>query len=42
MEMQLLGRTKGNSYIGAMVGAFEGRKDYDTLIKASVQLLRKE
>jgi glycosyltransferase involved in cell wall biosynthesis len=38
MEMQLLGRTKGNSYIGAMVGAFEDRKDYDTLIKASVQL----
>jgi glycosyltransferase involved in cell wall biosynthesis len=38
MERKLLGGPKGNSFIGAMVGAFEDRKDYDTLIKAAVKL----
>jgi glycosyltransferase involved in cell wall biosynthesis len=38
MERKLLGEPKGNSFIGAMVGAFEDRKDYDTLIKAAVKL----
>lgn len=38
MERKLLGRRKGNSFIGAMVGAFEERKDYDTLIKAAIKL----
>jgi glycosyltransferase involved in cell wall biosynthesis len=38
MECKLLGRRKGNSFIGAMVGAFEERKDYDTLIKAAIKL----
>jgi len=38
MECQLLGRKKENSFIAAMVGAFEDRKDYDTLIKAAVKL----
>jgi glycosyltransferase involved in cell wall biosynthesis len=41
MECQLLGRRKGDSYIAAMVGAFEDRKDYDTLIKAAVELCAK-
>lgn len=41
VECQLLGRKKGDSYIAAMVGAFEDRKDYDTLIKAAVQLCAK-
>ncbi|MBC7949826.1 MAG: glycosyltransferase, partial [Chitinophagaceae bacterium] len=38
VEQQLLGRAKGNSFIAAMIGAFEDRKDYDTLIKAAVKL----
>ena len=38
MECQLLGRKKETSFIAAMVGAFEDRKDYDTLIKAAVKL----
>ncbi len=38
MERKLLGGPKGNRFIGAMVGAFEDRKDYDTLIKAAVKL----
>jgi glycosyltransferase involved in cell wall biosynthesis len=41
MEYQLLGRKREDSYIAAMVGAFENRKDYDTLIKAAVQLCAK-
>jgi glycosyltransferase involved in cell wall biosynthesis len=41
MELQLLGRKKADSYIAAMVGAFEDRKDYDTLIKAAVKLCLK-
>ncbi len=41
MEHQLLGRKKGDSFIAAMVGAFEDRKDYDTLIKAAVKLCSK-
>ena len=41
MEYQLLGRKKGDSFIAAMVGAFEDRKDYDTLIKAAVKLCSK-
>jgi len=41
IEGQLLGRKKGDSYIAAMVGAFEDRKDYDTLIKAAVKLCTK-
>jgi glycosyltransferase involved in cell wall biosynthesis len=38
VAQQLIGRRKGDSFIGAMVGAFEDRKDYDTLIKAAVTL----
>jgi glycosyltransferase involved in cell wall biosynthesis len=38
MELQLLGRRKGDSFIAAMVGAFEDRKDYDTVIKAAIKL----
>jgi glycosyltransferase involved in cell wall biosynthesis len=38
MERKLLGGPKENRFIGAMVGAFEDRKDYDTLIKAAVKL----
>ncbi len=41
VEQQLLGRKKGDSFIGAMVGAFEDRKDYDTLIKAAIELCAK-
>jgi glycosyltransferase involved in cell wall biosynthesis len=41
IECQLLGRKKGDSYIAAMVGAFEDRKDYDTLIKAAIKLCAK-
>jgi glycosyltransferase involved in cell wall biosynthesis len=41
VELQLLGRRKGESYIAAMVGAFEDRKDYDTVIKAAVNLCSK-
>jgi glycosyltransferase involved in cell wall biosynthesis len=41
MECKLLGRKKGDSFIAAMVGAFEDRKDYDTLIKAAVKLCSK-
>jgi glycosyltransferase involved in cell wall biosynthesis len=41
MECQLLGRRKEDSFIAAMVGAFEDRKDYDTLIKAAVKLCSK-
>jgi glycosyltransferase involved in cell wall biosynthesis len=38
MERKLLGGPKSDRFIGAMVGAFEDRKDYDTLIKAAVKL----
>jgi glycosyltransferase involved in cell wall biosynthesis len=38
VENQLLHRKKGDSFIGAMVGAFEDRKDYDTLIRAAINL----
>lgn len=38
IEMEILGEPKGDHYIGAMVAAFENRKDHDTLIKAAVQL----
>jgi glycosyltransferase involved in cell wall biosynthesis len=38
VAQQILGRKKGDSFIGAMVGAFEDRKDYDTLIRAAVKL----
>ena len=41
VECELLGRKKGDSYIGAMVGAFEDRKDYDTLIRAAIKLCSK-
>jgi glycosyltransferase involved in cell wall biosynthesis len=41
MECKLLGRRKGDSFIGAMVGAFEERKDYGTLIKAAIKLCSK-
>lgn len=42
MENRILGRRKGDSFIAAMVGAFEDRKDYDTLIKAAVKLCAKD
>jgi glycosyltransferase involved in cell wall biosynthesis len=42
MEQKILGRRKGDSFIAAMVGAFEDRKDYDTLIKAAVKLCAKD
>jgi glycosyltransferase involved in cell wall biosynthesis len=38
VEYQLLKKQKGDSFIAAMVGAFEDRKDYDTLIKAAIKL----
>ena len=38
VERHVLGHRKGDNFIGIMVGAFEERKDYDTLIKAAVTL----
>jgi len=38
VEQDILGRRKGDSFIGVMVGAFEERKDYDTMVKAAVKL----
>jgi len=38
VELDLLNQPKGDRFIAAMVGAFEERKDYDTLIKAAIKL----
>ena len=38
VELDLLNQQKGDRFIAAMVGAFEERKDYDTLIKAAIKL----
>lgn len=41
VEQQVLGRPKADSFIATMVGAFEDRKDYDTLIKAAIRICEK-
>jgi glycosyltransferase involved in cell wall biosynthesis len=41
VEQKILGRSKAGSFIATMVGAFEDRKDYETLIKAAVKLCEK-
>jgi len=38
VENSILGHGKEDNFIGVMIGAFEERKDYDTLIKAAVKL----
>jgi glycosyltransferase involved in cell wall biosynthesis len=36
VEVEILGKPKGDRFIAAMVGAFEARKDYPTLIQAAI------
>jgi glycosyltransferase involved in cell wall biosynthesis len=38
VEQEIFGGPKGDRFIGAMVAAFDVRKDYDTFLKAAVKL----
>jgi glycosyltransferase involved in cell wall biosynthesis len=38
MEQNLLQQTKGDRYVATMVGAFEDRKDYDTVVEAAIKM----